>query len=49
MQDLTKSQKARLAIHTFQTLADALTLRGYYKPSGRSGEKLAESLKAVFS
>jgi len=45
MQDLTKAQKARLAIRTFQTLADALTLRGYYKPSGRSGEKLAESLK----
>jgi hypothetical protein len=45
MQDLTKSQKARLAIRTFQTLADALTLRGNYKPSGKSGEKLAESLK----
>jgi hypothetical protein len=45
VQDLTKSQKARLAIRTFQTLADALTLRGYYKPSGKSGEKLAESLK----
>ncbi len=45
MQDLTKAQKARLAIRTFQTLADALTLRGYYKPSGKSGEKLAESLK----
>lgn len=45
MEDLTKSQKARLAIRTFQTLADALTLRGYYKPSGKSGEKLAESLK----
>lgn len=45
MQDLTKSQKARLAIRTFQTLADALTLRGNYKPSGKSGEKLSESLK----
>lgn len=45
MQGLTKAQKARLAIRTFQTLSDALTLRGYYKPSGRSGEKLAESLK----
>lgn len=45
MEDLTKSQRARLAIRTFQTLADALTLRGYYKPSGKSGEKLAESLK----
>lgn len=45
MQGLTKAQKARLAIRTFQTLADALTLRGNYKPSGKSGEKLAESLK----
>ena len=45
MQRLTKAQKARLAIRTFKTLADALTLRGYYKPSGRSGEKLAESLR----
>jgi hypothetical protein len=44
MQGLTKAQKARLAIRTFQTLADALTLRGNYKPSGKSGEKLAESL-----
>ncbi len=45
METLTRSQKARLAIHSFQTLADALTLRGNYKPSGKSGEKLAESLK----
>lgn len=45
MQYLTKAQRARLAIRTFQTLADALTLRGYYRPSGRSGEKLSESLK----
>ncbi len=45
MEALTSSQKARLAIHTFQTLADALTLRGNYKPSGKSGEKLAEALK----
>jgi hypothetical protein len=45
MQSLTKAQKARLAIRTFKTLADALTLRGYYRPSGKSGEKLAESLR----
>lgn len=45
MEELTKAQKARLAIHTFKTLVDALTLRGNYKPSGKSGEKLAESLK----
>lgn len=45
MESLTKSQRARLAIRTFKTIADALILRGYYKPSGRSGEKLAESLQ----
>ncbi len=45
MEELSKSQKARLAIRTFKILADALTLRGYYKPSGRSGAKLEESLK----
>ena len=45
MQELSKSQKARNAIRTFKTLADALTLQGVYKPSGKAGEKLAESLK----
>lgn len=45
MEGLSKSQRARLAIRTFKTMADALILRGYYKPSGRSGEKLSESLQ----
>lgn len=45
MDSLTKSQRARSAIRTFKTIADALILRGYYKPSGRSGEKLSESLQ----
>ena len=45
MEELSKSQRARLAIRTFKTMVDALILRGYYKPSGKSGEKLAESLK----
>lgn len=45
MEDLSKSQRARLAIRTFKTIADALILRGYYKPSGRSGESLSESLR----
>lgn len=46
MQEVSKSHKARIAIRTFKVLADALTLRGYYKPSGKTGLKLAESLKA---
>ncbi len=45
MQELTKSQKARNAIEIFKTLGDALALRGYYKPSGKSGQTLAEALK----
>lgn len=47
MQELSKSQQARTAIRTFKTLADALTLQGMYKPSGKMGEKLGESLKAL--
>ncbi len=45
MQEVTKSHKARVAIRTFKVLADALTIRGYYKPSGKTGLKLAEALK----
>ncbi len=45
MQELSKSHKARIAIRTFKVLADALTLRGYYKPSGKTGRKLSEALK----
>lgn len=47
MQELSKSQKARIAIRTFKTIADALILQGVYKPSGKAGEKLAEALKGL--
>jgi len=47
LEELTKAQKGRIAIRTFKTTADALALRGYYKPSGRSGQTLEESLKAL--
>ena len=47
MEELTKAQKGRIAIRTFKTTTDALALRGYYKPSGRSGQTLEESLKAL--
>ena len=36
-----------MAIRTFKITADALALRGYYKPSGRSGQTLEESLKIL--
>jgi hypothetical protein len=42
---LTKAQKARVAIRVIKTTVDALALRGYYKPSGRSGQTLAEGLQ----
>ncbi len=45
MDELSKSQRARLAIRTFKVISDALILRGFYKPSGKSGSKLSESLK----
>lgn len=47
MEELTKAQKGRIAIRIFKTTADALALRGYYKPSGRSGQTLEESLKSL--
>lgn len=36
-----------MAIRVFKTTTDALALRGYYKPSGRSGQTLAASLKTL--
>lgn len=46
MPEVSKSHKARIAIRTFKVLSDALTLRGYYRPSGKTGVKLAEALEA---
>lgn len=45
MTAVSRSHKARIAIRTFKVLADAITLRGYYKPSGKTGAKLSEALK----
>jgi hypothetical protein len=47
LETMTKSQRARIAIRTFKITTDALALRGYYKPSGRSGHTLQESLKML--
>ncbi|MEZ4524388.1 MAG: hypothetical protein R2941_00505 [Desulfobacterales bacterium] len=44
MQDLTRAQKARLAVQSFRTIANALALRGYYRPSGKLGQSLAEHM-----
>ncbi len=45
MEVLSKSHKSRLAIRAFKVTADALVLRGHYKPSGISGQTLATALK----
>jgi hypothetical protein len=43
-QDLTSAQKARIAIQSFKTIVDALALRGFYRPSGKTGQLLADHL-----
>lgn len=47
MQDLTRSQKARVAVQSFKTIANALALRGFFRPSGRMGQALAEYLTTL--
>ena len=47
MQTLTKAQKARIAIRIITTTSDALALRGYFKPAGRSGQTLTEGLRML--
>jgi len=45
--NLTKAQIGRIAIRTFKTTADALALRGYYRPGGKSGKTLEDSLRLL--
>lgn len=47
MQELTKAQKGRIAIREFSIIAEALALRGYYRPSGSTGQALAKSLSLL--
>ena len=47
MEQLTESQKGRIAIRTFKTTADAVVLRGYYKLCGNSGQTLERALKDI--
>lgn len=47
MSELTKAQKGRLAIRTFKITADALAMRGAYKPGGRSGQTLEAALREI--
>jgi hypothetical protein len=45
LEALSRSHKSRLAIRAFKVIADALVIRGHYKPSGVSGQTLANALK----
>ena len=47
MHILTKSQKARTSVRAIKTTIDALALRGYYKPSGKSGQTLSRALRLL--
>jgi uncharacterized protein DUF6909 len=47
MQELTKSQKARVAIRSFKTGVDAIGLRGYYRPRDLICQALADSLRTL--
>jgi len=47
MEEITKAQQGRIAIRMIKTTVDALSLRGYFKPSGRSGQTLAEGLRLL--
>jgi len=47
LNELTKAQKGRLAIRTFKITADALAMRGSYKPAGKSGQTLEAALREI--
>ncbi|MCB2168286.1 MAG: hypothetical protein KQI78_11525 [Deltaproteobacteria bacterium] len=47
MSELTRSQKARVAIRSFKTGVDAIGLRGYYRPKDLIGQALADSLRTL--
>lgn len=47
MSQLTRSQKARVAIRSFKTGVDAIGLRGYYRPKDLLGQALADSLRTL--
>lgn len=44
---LTDAQKARHSIWQFKTMTDALSIRGYYRPFGKTGQALENCLKSL--
>lgn len=47
MLELSSSQRARAAIREFKTITDSLTIRGFYRPSGKFGTSLENCLKEL--
>ncbi len=47
MLELTKAQRARIAIRVFKTTSDAVALRGFFRFTGRSGQQLEEALRVL--
>ncbi len=47
MEELTKAQKSRNAIRNFEAIANALTIRGFYRPSGRTGRTMEQVLRTL--
>ena len=45
MQELTRAQKARIAIRELKIVIDALTIRGFYRPSGKFGKTIEGCLR----
>lgn len=47
MEEFDQAHKGRIAIRNFKIIADSLALRGFYRPSGASGQTLAQALKML--
>ena len=47
MDDIGRAHQGRVAIRTFQIIANALLLRGYYSMAGQSGQTLEAALRAL--
>lgn len=45
MRDVGRAEKARLAIKSFQIIADALLLRGFFRLGGKTGQTLSKALR----
>ena len=47
MDDIGRAHQGRVAIRTFQIIANALLLRGYYSMAGQSGQTLEAALRTL--